>query len=211
MKKSSILLALISLPLYVSAIPQPQKKALAAINIPVAFEVSFTYTLQEKEHQEAIVLQGKAWMQGAQYHLVLEDQELISDGKTCWQYLKGTQEVYIQQAVPMEDTHSSFSLVYILRRYRKDFVPLAIEPCLLDRQACDRIVLQPKHPDAFITSLVFTVVRKSKELKHIQAVDKENTYHSLTILKLLPKKVIAAHHFKFSPPSDTEIEVVDLR
>jgi hypothetical protein len=109
------------------------------------------------------------------------------------------------------DTSSSFSLVHILRHYQKDFVPIALAPCLLGQQACDKIVLQPKDRDAFITSLVLTVARKPKELKHIQAVDREGICHSLAILKLVPKKAIADHHFKFSPPPGKEIEVIDLR
>jgi outer membrane lipoprotein-sorting protein len=211
MKKLYMLSFLILLPLYTWASPQPHvqaKKIIATINIPIAFEMSFTYTMQEKEQQEAIVLQGKAWVQGTQYRLILEDQELISDGKTCWQYLKEAQEVHIQHAM---DIHSSFSLVHVLRHYRKDYVPIALAPCLLDQQACDRITLQPKQRDAFIASLVFTVARKPKELKHIQAIDKEGTCHSLAILKLIPKKAIADHYFKFSPPPGEEIEVIDLR
>ena len=73
--------------------PDPQaKKVIASIHMPISFQAEFVYAhiqgeTKQEDTQEEYQIEGKIWVKGNKYRLVLEDQIVVSNGETIWNYV----------------------------------------------------------------------------------------------------------------------------
>ena len=80
----------------------PQAKALLKqvkdnLNIEKGVEINFEFKYTAAESKPTIE-KGKVEIKGKKFHLTLGEQEIFSDQKTLWTYLKKRNEVQLQNA-----------------------------------------------------------------------------------------------------------------
>ena len=74
------------------------KKLTQTIRSHKTMEVSFTYQTLNEANPSEKAKEGKAYFQDEAYKLIMEDQHVISDGKTKWHYIVEDEEVMVGNA-----------------------------------------------------------------------------------------------------------------
>src|SRR5690606_18866125 len=75
--------------------PRPNaqaKKFVSFIRMPHSFQADFVYThiqggTKPEDTPEEYQIEGKIWVKGNKYRLVLADQIVVSNGVTIWNYV----------------------------------------------------------------------------------------------------------------------------
>ncbi len=86
--------------------------------------IDFTYTMENKKEKINDKFNGTLKSKGDKYKLLVARQEVISDGKTVWTYLKDANEVQINNAGVDDD---SFTPTKLLSNYSKEYKSKFIE------------------------------------------------------------------------------------
>lgn len=81
------------------------KKLTQSIRSHKSMEVSFTYQTLGDASQKEEVKKGKAYFQDKAYKFIMEDQHVISDGKTKWQYIVEDEEVMMGNATEEDNPY----------------------------------------------------------------------------------------------------------
>lgn len=158
MRRISVLVLLICLRLLLAAQSKPgafqsnkdadpQAKALLKqvkdnLNIEKGVEINFEFKYTAAESKPTIE-KGKVEIKGKKFHLTLGEQEIFSDQKTLWTYLKKRNEVQLQNAEGIDDDplspfkllqiHDSPDFTYILNGETKTSASIEFKP--LDKNA----------------------------------------------------------------------------
>ena len=74
------------------------KKLAESLRSHKNIEVTFTYQTISDASQPEEAKQGKAYFQDAAYKFIMEDQHIISDGKTTWHYIVEDEEMMVGNA-----------------------------------------------------------------------------------------------------------------
>jgi len=210
-------LALLCLLVTFSAFIQVQEQAIAskvlkAINQIDSFQATFIYryitSAEEPSAQQQEEIQGKIWIKGAKYRLILDEQALISNGQLVWSYLPEANEVYISYYDP---TQEAFNPVKLLTMYRTGFLPIAVKTQLIGDQDCYVVELISQNPANFITRIHLSVGKKDKQPKNLKALDTNNQWHNFLITHFEPQVDLADTLFEFDITGYQTIEVIDLR
>ena len=117
--------------LNVAAFAQTDKKATAILDeVSVktkaykTIKVEFTYAMDNAKQKIHDKFKGTLLSKGDKYKLTAAGQDVISDGKTVWTYLKDTKEVQINNVGEDDD---AFTPTKLLSGYNKDFKSKFIE------------------------------------------------------------------------------------
>lgn len=177
------------------------KKAAAKFNQSVAFTVTATMLDSEKHptsKQSASVRYHKG-----KYHLVLPDQEIISDGITLWHWNKVAKEVAISNVATDEiDLLNPGSL---LANYSHLFKPKYIRTD--DGTAV--IDLQPRSAQRYHKLRLF--IRESDGLLLRIEVHKYDSSRELYEVANFKRVVSVPSQFTFTPTDHKDVEVIDMR
>ena len=114
-----------------SGFAQNDKKATAILDevsvktkLYKTIKIEFTYAMDNVKEKIHDKFKGSLLSKGDKYKLSAAGQDVISDGKTMWTYLKEAKEVQINNAGEDED---SFTPTKLLSGYGKDYKSKFIE------------------------------------------------------------------------------------
>ena len=115
----------------ISSFAQNDKKATAILDEVSAktklyktIKIDFTYAMDNAKEKIHDKFKGTLLSKGDKYKLTAAGQDVISDGKTMWTYLKDANEVQINNAGEDDD---SFTPTKLLSGYSKDYKSKFIE------------------------------------------------------------------------------------
>lgn len=207
MKKSiSILISFMLLSVTISGFAQDNyanmliKKMVKTIRDPKNVELSFTY-YTEQSGNSTQKQEGKAYMQGEQYKVVMNEQQTISDGNVIWSYLVEDQEVMISN-VDQNDMNTPFKLISSLDR---DYTAKLINT---DKDHMSTIKLtNPK--GQFKT--VSVIIAKDGTLKNAEITADDSSKLIIDVTDMKTNQVFDDKFFTFDEKSHPEVEVIDMR
>ena len=166
-------------------------------------KIDFTYTMENKGQKINESFTGTLFSKGDGYKLLFSGQEVISDGKTVWTYLKDAGEVQVNDATNDED---SFTPTNLLSSYTSNF-----KAKLLSEDAKQYVIeLTPIKKKNF--DKVKVVVEKSnKVLKSLTIFDKNGSIYTYLVNKFDTNMPLSESMFTFKAADHPGVEVIDMR
>lgn len=170
-------------------------------------KVEFTMVMQGKDKSKKPETQkGALQLKGDNYKLDIKGQEIISDGKTSWTYLKDNNELQINSVDPGADdavTPSSIFTIYE-KGYKYKFDS--------ETARTQSINLFPLNPDKKkFHTLKLVIDKEKKQIISFAVFMKDGNVFEYTINSFKSNTDIPDTVFQFNEKAHPGIEVVDLR
>lgn len=159
-----------------------------------------------KETQTATV-----FVKGKKFKMTAKGQEMISDGKTLWNYQIDNKELYISE--PTEDEIGMFnSPDNLLKTFEKDFISALVATVKEKGRDVYKIEFKPKSRDAEFSKIRVTIDKATKAVKRIKIFDKSNTHYTIEMSNVKPNASVSNAIFTKDLKSLPKgVEVIDLR
>ena len=171
-----------------------------------SLKANFTLRLSGGKTKETRT--GNFLMKGEKYHVTLPKQELISDGKTVWTYMKDANEVQVSTYNASEQSMSPTKL--FTNFYDKEFKYRYIGVKKFAGKDCDMIELTPtKKGTQFVK--VELAVDKNSTIAGGNMYEKNGNMYQYEVSGYTPNAAVTDAQFVFDPKAHKGVEVVDLR
>jgi outer membrane lipoprotein-sorting protein len=172
-------------------------------------EIEFTYSMEDLKKKVKESKKGTACMKGEKYLLDFAGQNIISDGKTTWTYLKDANEVQINNVNPNDD--QSLNPAKLLTSYDKSFTPKFIKEEARNGKMLQVIDLTPLKGRSYY-KIRMEIDKNLKQIYDAIVYDKNGTtVYTYTVNKFTTTKQIADSKFTFKASDHPGVEVTDLR
>lgn len=209
MKKLLIIASLAVLS--VSGFTQNDKKSSAILNEVSAktklyktIKIDFTYAMDNAREKIHDKFKGTLLSKGDKYKLTAAGQEVISDGKTMWTYLKEANEVQINNAGEDDD---SFTPTKLLSGYGKDYKSKFIE-----EKGNDQVIeLYPLKKGKTFTKVQLTIDKSKTQISKFVIYDRSGSTFSYIVDKFITDQAIADNVFTFNKAEHPGVEINDMR
>lgn len=173
-----------------------------------AFEANLTSGLTNETEGVKEEFKGKITVKGDKFRLLLDDQEVINDGKTVWTYLPSVKEVNIDNFDPSSD---DVNPTKIFEMYKKGFKYLYLADKTDGGVLCEEIDLVPEKKDAQYFKIKMMIAKKDKSIQSWTMFDKSGNRYKYTITKFVANIKVDDAFFMFDPKKYPGVEVIDLR
>lgn len=209
MKKLLIIAALIVFT--ISGFAQNDKKATAILDEVSAktklyktIKIEFTYAMDNAKEKIHDKFKGTLLSKGDKYKLTAAGQDVISDGKTMWTYLKDANEVQINNAGEDDD---SFTPTKLLSGYGKDYKSKFIE----EKGNLQIIELYPLKKGKTFTKVQLSIDKSKKQISKFIIYDRSGSTFSYIVDKFVADQPIADNVFSFNKAEHPGVEINDMR
>jgi outer membrane lipoprotein carrier protein len=213
MKKNFLAILVMCMPLFALAQYDPQ--ALAILDVMSkkyralnSYEANLTTNLTNDSDGVKEEFKGKITVKGDKFRLALEDQEVINNGTTVWNYLPAAKEVNIDNFDKNSDEINPSKIYEI---YKKGFKYLFVEEKTEGGQLCDVIDLVPEKKDAQYFKIRMNIVKKDNSIQSWTMFDKSGNRYKYTITKFTPNVTVDDSFFTFEKKKYPDVEIIDLR
>ena len=209
MKKLIMIAALVVFT--ISGFAQNDKKATAILDEVSAktklyktIKIDFTYAMDNAKEKIHDKFKGTLISKGDKYKLTAAGQDVISDGKTMWTFLKDANEVQINNAGEDDD---SFTPTKLLSGYGKDYKSKFIE-----EKGNDQIIeLYPLKKGKSFTKVQLTIDKSKKQISKFVIYDRSGSTFSYIVDKFVADQAIADNVFTFNKAEHPGVEINDMR
>lgn len=135
-------------------------------------------------------------------------QELISDGKTQWTYLKADQEVQVSDA---DNSAEAMNPAQIFTMYEKGFKYLFTGEKKINNITYQEVELSPTDTSKPYFKVRLLIEKLKKQIYSAEIFDKNGNIYKYTVKKLTPNAPVADGTFSFNIKNYPGVELVDLR
>lgn len=170
----------------------------------------FTLTIATPQSKANQVRTGVIYAQSktSKFKLLFSDQELLSDGKTQWNYLKDDKEIQITDA---DKGESSVNPAQLFTMYEKGFKYLYVGDGKINGRATYTIDLSPEDIKRPFFKVRISVDKVSKMITNAIVFDKSGSKFTYLIKAFTPAVKVADSFFTFDAKKYPGVEIVDLR
>jgi len=175
------------------------KKMVNNLRDPKNVELSYTY--QFDSGKDAKIQEGKAYMQGEQYKIIMNEQQTISDGTVIWSYLVADKEVMISHANDGND-NTPFKLISTLDRdYTAKFNGT-------DQDGVSSITLtNPKGQYRTVN----VNIAKNGQLKNAEIISEDSSKLIIEVTEIKTNQKYDDSFFTFDEKAHPDVEIIDMR
>jgi outer membrane lipoprotein-sorting protein len=166
--------------------------------------IEFSYTMENIKEKVKDNFNGTLLSKGDKYKLSIAGQDVISDGKTSWTYLKEAKEVQINEVGTDDD---SFTPTKMLTSYNANYNSKFIE----EKNNNQVIELTPKKKGKTLVKVRLTIDKVKKQVSSFVMYDKSGNTFTYTVNKFIPDSPLADKEFVFNKAEHPGVEVVDMR
>jgi len=142
------------------------------------------------------------------YKIILKGQELISDGKNQWTYLKTDKEVQLSEVDNSSDALNPAKLFTI---YEKGFKSVYINDTKLNGKTLHNIDLTPLDGKRSFFKVRLQIDKLTKQIMNALIFDKNGNRYTYTIKTFIPNVKVPESTFTFDLKLYPGVELVDLR
>ena len=206
----NVFLALLSLLFFLPAYAQTDKKARTILDEVSAktkayktVRIEFTYKMENKAQNIDDSFKGVLISKGDSYKLSFSGQEIFSNGKTVWTYLKDANEVQINNASKEDD---SFTPNNLLSSYNENFKARLLEETS-KQQVIELIPIQKKN----FNKVRVTIERARKMVSSITIYDKNGSTYTYTVNKFETNLPFTDCMCVFKPEDHPGVDEIDMR
>jgi len=173
-----------------------------------SIEVEFTYKMNNIDAGIDESTEGVLFIMGDKYKLLIQGQQVISDGETIWTYIEDDEEVQINSMD--EESEESLSPNKLLTSYNKDYKSNFVKETFQYGTTVCIIDLTPAEGKTY--SKVRLIIDKSKkQILEITIFDKNGSTYSYIINKFVPDGDIEESDFTFNEADYPDVDVIDMR
>ena len=173
-------------------------------------EATFTLTI-EVTAQPKEVQNGSVGQQGNKFRLDMDQQIIVSDGKTTWVYLKKNNEIQINDTDP-NDANGFLTPKDLLRRYEKGDYLFAVTDKIAEKgRVLTQIEFKPKDKNSEYFKIRVSIDEKAGTIESIKAFAKDGSRYTFQVTRLSPNKTFNSSYFQLDPAKYPGVHVEDLR
>ncbi len=173
-------------------------------SLSATFKVSITDQKSKTTQNQT----GTMLISGNKYNLTITGQQIISDGKTSWTYLKDANEVQINEASTNGDGISPSNIFTI---YEKGFNSRFVQEKNVAGKTVQVIDLTPLDKTKPYFKIQLQINKSQKTIASAKVYNNNGTIMTYTITKYTPEAAAPATKFTFDTKKYPGVEVVDLR
>lgn len=208
MKK--IILTLSAILITIASFSQADKKARTILDEVSAktktyktIRIEFTYTMVNTAQKINESYKGVLISKGDKYKLTFSGQEVISDGKTVWTFVKDANEVQVNEVSKDDD---SFTPTNLLNTYNENYKAKIIE----DKAGQSVIELTPNQKKNF-NKVKVTIEKSKKMVSSLSIFDKNGSIYTYQVGKFETDLPFNDNAFIFKAADHPGVEVIDMR
>ncbi len=165
--------------------------------------LEFTYKMENKAQNINDSYKGVLISKGDKYKLTVSGQDVISDGKTVWTYLKDANEVQVNT---VSDDEESINPTNLLSSYNENF-----KSKLVKETPQEQIIeLTPIKKKNF-NKVKVTIDRTKKSVTSLSIYDKNGSIYSYIVNKMDVNQNFYDNMFTFNTAAHPGVEVIDMR
>jgi len=172
-------------------------------------KATFVITVENSNDKSSDVQKGTIFLKGNKYKLEVAGQDIISDGKTRWTYVKDANEVQIDN---VKNDENSITPSNIFTMYEKGwlfkFNGEQTEKGMV-YQLVELVPVDPKKKNIFKVKL--TINKNDKFISTAKVFNKNGSIQTIAVDKLTPDAAANDSLFSFSAGKYPGAEVIDLR
>lgn len=216
MKK--VLVALLTLGLFTTAVnaqTDPKAKAILAevskkYRSYDVVKTDFTFTLDNKQAKVKETQQGTLYVKANanKYKVAMTNQELISDGKVQWTYLKQDKEVQVSNVDPSGEALNPAKIFTI---YEKGFKYIYTGEQKVGNKVYQMIDLSPTDAKKSVFKVRLSIDKAAKQIANIVIFEKNGNTYTYHVKTFSPNVKVPETTFAFDSKKYPGVEVVDLR
>lgn len=167
----------------------------------------YSYTNQQANTKES--QSGTLYVKSKlnKFKVVLPSQELISDGKSQWTYLKDDKEVQVSE---IDNSADALNPAKIFTIYEKGFKYVFTGESKVGTQVFQNIELAPLTTRSF-SKIKLSIHKQNKQIASFMIYDKNGNIYTYTVKGFTPNVKVSDAIFTFNASKYPGVEVVDLR
>ncbi|MCS6820766.1 MAG: outer membrane lipoprotein carrier protein LolA [Microscillaceae bacterium] len=203
---------------YFQTLAQPTKKDAKAFAILEAvnqkyksftsFQADFTYKLYSPTSKVNETVAGNITVKGKKYALKLEKQEIRTDGKTIWTYLKDANEVTIADYEKDDDEITPENIFEI---YKKGFKYIYTGETKEGGVVYDNIELAPEDRNKKFTKIKIKIDQAQKTIKSWEIYMRNADRYSYVVNNFVSNPIVNDNIFIMNKSQFPKAEWNDLR
>lgn len=170
---------------------------------------SFKLSIENQKEKSATTQSGVITIKGNMYRIDLKDQEIISDGKSVWTFLKEEKEVQINDATSNTDEAISPSRIFTL--YEKGFKTRYAGEEIENGIVLQQIELSPEDTKKPYYKIQLSINKSLKNVVRAKIFNKNAIHFSYVVNTFNPDAPAPDQIFSFDVSKHPGVEVVDLR
>ena len=173
-------------------------------------KTDFSFTLENPQAKIKETQQGSliANSEANKYKVTMTDQELYSDGKSQWTYLKDNKEV---QITDVDNNADGVNPAKIFTVYEKGYKSLLTGEKKVGAKTLQTIDLSPLDIKKSVFKIRLTIDKALKQITNVVIFDKSGNKYTYAIKTFTPNVKVADTVFAFDAKKYPGVEVVDLR
>lgn len=170
----------------------------------------FTFTLDNKQAKVKETQSGTLYVKANanKYKVAMTNQELISNGKVQWTYLKQDKEVQVSNVDPSGEALNPAKIFTI---YEKGFKYIYTGEKKVGAKTYQMIDLSPTDIKKSVFKIRLTVDKAAKQISNIVVFEKNGTTYTYNVKTFSPNVKVPESTFAFDAKKYPGVEVVDLR
>lgn len=173
-------------------------------------KTDFTFTLDNKQAKVKETQQGTLYVKANanKYKVAMTNQELISDGKVQWTYLKNDKEVQVNNVDPSGEALNPAKIFTI---YEKGFKYIYNGEQKVGAKTYQMIDLSPTDAKKNVFKVRLSIDKAAKQIANIVVFEKNGNTYTYNVKTFSPNVKVPEATFAFDAKKYPGVEVVDLR
>lgn len=173
-------------------------------------KTDFTFILDNPQAKIKETQQGTLIVKAKtnKYRVTMTNQELISDGKNQWTYLKEDKEVQVTNA---DNNGDALNPAKIFTVYEKGFKYTYTGESKVGGKVYQMIDLAPIDVTKSYFKIRLGIDKTAKQIGSVVIFDKSGNKYTYNVKKLIPNVKVPESTFAFDTKKYPGVEVVDLR
>ena len=173
-------------------------------------KTEFSYTLENPQAKIKETQSGTLFVRSKvnKYKVILKGQELISDGKNQWTYLKADKEVQLSE---VDNSSDALNPAKIFTIYEKGFKSVYTNDTKLNGKTLHNIDLTPIDSKRSFFKVRLQIEKLTKQITNAVIFDKNGNKYTYTIKTFTPNVKVPESTFAFDSKFYPGVELVDLR
>jgi outer membrane lipoprotein-sorting protein len=173
-------------------------------------KTDFTFTLNNPQAKVKETQQGTLYVKANanKYKVAMTNQDLISDGKVQWTYLKNDKEVQISN---IDNSGDAINPAKIFTIYEKGFKYLYTGESKVGGKVYQMIDLSPTDAKKNIFKIRLSIDKASKQIANVVIFEKNGNTYTYNVKTFSPNVKVPETTFAFDAKKYPGVEVVDLR
>jgi len=173
-------------------------------------KTDFTFTLDNPQAKIKETQTGTLYAKSKanKYKIILKKQELISDGKSQWTYLKDDKEVQLSD---VDNSPNALNPAQIFTIYEKGFKYVYNGDAKVNNRLVQVIDLTPLDGKRSFFKVRLNIDKATKQISNAVIFEKNGNRYTYAIRTFTPNVKVPESTFAFDSKKYPGVEVVDLR